>query len=32
VYLAAVAAAFPFAIVESMAGFGATVMIEAEKV
>ena len=31
-YLAAVAAAFPFAVVESMAGFGATVMIEAEKV
>jgi len=31
-YLTAVAAAFPFAMAESLAGFGATVMIEAEKV
>ena len=30
-YLAAVAAAFPFALLESLAGSGATVMIEAEK-
>lgn len=31
-YMAAVGAAFPFAIAESLAGLGATVMIEAEKV
>jgi SAM-dependent methyltransferase len=31
-YLTAVAGAFPFALAESLAGFGATVMIEAEKV
>ena len=31
-YLAAVAAAYPFAIAESVAGAGATVMIEAEKI
>jgi len=31
-YVAAVAAAFPFVVAESLAGFGATVMIEAEKV
>jgi SAM-dependent methyltransferase len=31
-YLAAVAAAFPFAVMESVAGAGATVMIEAEKI
>jgi 2-polyprenyl-3-methyl-5-hydroxy-6-metoxy-1,4-benzoquinol methylase len=31
-YLATVVAAFPFAMAESLAGFGATVMIEAEKI
>ncbi|HET9219129.1 MAG TPA: class I SAM-dependent methyltransferase [Terriglobia bacterium] len=31
-YLAAVAAAYPFAVMESLAGAGATVMVEAEKI
>ena len=31
-YLAAVAAAYPFAVLESLAGAGATVMVEAEKI
>jgi hypothetical protein len=30
-YLVAVVAAYPFAVIESLAGAGATVMIEAEK-